>query len=87
MSTEDLHANLVLTARHRVHAVAIELAKQGLSPETIREAMLDMGDTAATCAEAFIARYDEAEARAQAEDKADIDDEREARQQRYEAAQ
>lgn len=59
------HESLVLRARHRVHAVAVELAEHGLSAETIREAMGDIATTASGCAEKFIARYDAAqEARA-----------------------
>lgn len=68
----------LLTARHRVHDVAYELARDGLSAETIRAAMLDMATTGADIAALYIARYDAAEAA----DREDDDDRRELRDER-----
>ena len=68
----------LLTARHRVHDVAYELARDGLSAETIRAAMLDMATTGADIAALFIARCDAAEAA----DREDDDDRRELRDER-----
>jgi len=76
--TRRAHAALVLTARNRVHDVAYELAKQGLSAETIREALLDMATTGADMAALYIARYDREE-QARADDLKDDDDRREMR--------
>lgn len=83
---ERAHRSKVFAARAKVIEIARGLAEDGLSAETIREAMLDMADDAARKAALYILQYDEAEAKRMADDMADLDDERDARADKHEAA-
>lgn len=73
----------LFSARAHVRDVAMRLAQDGLSAETIQAAMLDMAVDASAKAAAFIARHDaEEESRANSIDKQDIADELDARAER-----
>lgn len=80
--TARAHLAKVNVARTQVRAIAHELAEQGLSAETIREAMLDMATDASDRAAKYIAEYDTEEAARVAIDREDIADDLDAREER-----
>src|SRR3954467_14468658 len=51
----------VRVAREKIHAIAMTLAEDGLSAETITAAMADMARTASERASKYIAEYDREE--------------------------
>lgn len=65
-------ADVVFYQRFKVREVAMHLARSGLSPETIREAMLDLAKTEAEHAIAWAAEEDR---RMAAVDREDFGDE------------